>query len=158
MRGYSSGSTDIVYLWLDCSRQRKQEGHEWKVSCSSRWKIKNRTEGEFVDSLWTLLFILLLVEREKCIIKIVSRQLRTLLPVNSSLWIICYILIVFIYNSTVLLLLLYLSICDFDTTSILSIIGRLLFDFSSVFYTLLQIHLGIYLGKRIWMIVRLRKS
>lgn len=76
----------------------------------------------------------------------------------SSLWIICYILIVFIYNSTVLLLLLYLSICDFDTTSILSIIGRLLFDFSSVFYTLLQIHLGIYLGKRIWMIVRLRKS
>lgn len=51
MRGYSSGSTDIVYLWLDCSRQRKQERHEWKVSCSSRWKIKNRTEGEFVDSL-----------------------------------------------------------------------------------------------------------
>lgn len=73
--------TDIVYLWLDCSRQRKQERHEWKVSCSSRWKIKNRTEGEFVDSLWTLVFILLL--EEEIYYKKLSREF-------SLLWIITF--------------------------------------------------------------------
>lgn len=117
MRGYTSGSTDIVYLWLDCSRQRKQERHEWKVSCSSRWKIKNRTEGEFVDSLLDSAFHSLTRGTGEIYYKNCLATVAYFIACEfSSLWIIyyIYILIVFIYISTVLLLLflllLYFSI------------------------------------------------
>lgn len=118
MRGYTSGSTDIVYLWLDCSRQRKQERHEWKVSCSSRWKIKNRTEGEFVDSLLDSAFHSLTrgtgeIYYKNCLATVLAYFIACEF---SSLWIIYYILIVFIYISTVLLLLFFLLLYYFSIT------------------------------------------